>query len=113
MKFGIGQSVTRKEDARFLTGRGAYVEDIVEPKALHAHVVRSPVAHARLKAVDTGAASVADGVVAVLTGADSRSDAVGGIACHTGRESCYYLKLENGQWVENDPVLKNPDEIYS
>ncbi len=37
---------------------------------------------------------------------------LGGIACHTGRESCYYLKLENGQWIENEPVLKSPDEIY-
>ena len=36
----------------------------------------------------------------------------GGIACHTGRESCFFSKLENGQWVETDTVLKNPDEIY-
>jgi phosphoribosyl-AMP cyclohydrolase len=38
---------------------------------------------------------------------------LGGIACHTGRESCYYQKLEDGQWVENEPVLKDPKEIYS
>ena len=37
---------------------------------------------------------------------------LGGIACHTGRESCYYLKLEDDQWVENEPVLKSPDDIY-
>ncbi len=36
----------------------------------------------------------------------------GGIACHTGRESCFYSRLENGQWTETDAVLKNPDEIY-
>ncbi|MFH2134966.1 MAG: phosphoribosyl-AMP cyclohydrolase [Pseudomonadota bacterium] len=36
----------------------------------------------------------------------------GGIACHTGRESCFYSKLENGAWKETDEVLKNPDEIY-
>lgn len=36
----------------------------------------------------------------------------GGIACHTGRESCFYNRLEHGQWVEVDAVLKNPDEIY-
>jgi len=36
----------------------------------------------------------------------------GGIACHTGRASCFYSKLENGQWVATDAVLKNPDEIY-
>lgn len=37
---------------------------------------------------------------------------VGGIACHTGRESCFFSVLQNGQWVDTDPVLKNPDEIY-
>ncbi len=36
----------------------------------------------------------------------------GGIACHTGRESCFFSKLENGAWTEVDAVLKNPDEIY-
>jgi phosphoribosyl-AMP cyclohydrolase len=36
----------------------------------------------------------------------------GGIACHTGRASCFYSKLDNGRWVETDAVLKNPDEIY-
>ena len=36
----------------------------------------------------------------------------GGIACHTGRVSCFFSKLENGSWVETDAVLKNPDEIY-
>ena len=37
---------------------------------------------------------------------------LGGIACHTGRESCFYSRLENGQWVEVDAVLKSPWEIY-
>ena len=36
----------------------------------------------------------------------------GGIACHTGRQSCFYSRLDNGQWLAVDPVLKNPDEIY-
>ncbi len=39
-------------------------------------------------------------------------DQLGGIACHTGRESCFYSKLENDAWVETDPVLKAPEEIY-
>ena len=37
---------------------------------------------------------------------------VGGIACHTGRESCFYRRLENGDWVSTDPVVKDPQEIY-
>ena len=37
---------------------------------------------------------------------------VGGIACHTGRERCFYLQLRDGKWVETDPVLKDPKEMY-
>ncbi len=37
---------------------------------------------------------------------------VGGIACHTGRVSCFFSRLENGQWLETDAVIKNPDDIY-
>jgi len=36
----------------------------------------------------------------------------GGIACHTGRESCFFSKLENGEWIETDAVIKNPEDIY-
>jgi phosphoribosyl-AMP cyclohydrolase len=42
-----------------------------------------------------------------------RVEQVGGIACHTGHARCFYLKLENGRWVETDPVLKDPAEIYA
>ena len=38
---------------------------------------------------------------------------LGGIACHTGRHHCFYLRLENNEWVNADPVLKDPKEIYS
>jgi phosphoribosyl-AMP cyclohydrolase len=41
-----------------------------------------------------------------------RVEQVGGIACHTGRESCFFRKLENGRWVATDPVLKDPAAIY-
>jgi len=41
-----------------------------------------------------------------------RVEQVGGIACHTGRESCFFRKLENGRWVSTDPVLKDPALIY-
>jgi phosphoribosyl-AMP cyclohydrolase len=41
-----------------------------------------------------------------------RVQQAGGIACHTGRESCFYRKLENGEWVTTDPVLRNPAEMY-
>jgi phosphoribosyl-AMP cyclohydrolase len=41
-----------------------------------------------------------------------RVEQVGGIACHTGRHNCFFQKLDNGQWVVTDPVLKDPKEIY-
>jgi phosphoribosyl-AMP cyclohydrolase len=41
-----------------------------------------------------------------------RVDQAGGITCHTGRESCFFRKLENGRWVTTDPVLKDPADIY-
>jgi len=41
-----------------------------------------------------------------------RIEQQGGIACHTGRESCFFSRLENGKWIETDAVLKNPEDIY-
>ena len=41
-----------------------------------------------------------------------RVEQIGGIACHTGRESCFYRVYADGQWVETDPVLKDPSDIY-
>lgn len=48
-----------------------------------------------------------DGDVLLLT-----IEQVGGIACHTGRESCFYRELQQGAWQETDPVIKNPNDIY-
>src|ERR1700730_8249443 len=74
MRFGIGQPVTRKEDARFLTGRGRYVADIDFVRQAHAVLVFSPHAHARIRAVDKAAAEQMPGVLAVLTGEDWAAD---------------------------------------
>lgn len=65
---GIGHSVRRKEDSRFIQGRGNYLDDIVLPGMLHMAILRSPVAHARLRSIDTTAAQALPGVVAVVTG---------------------------------------------
>jgi len=66
----IGRPVKRKEDARLLTGKTNWVDNIQLPGTLYVHYVRSSVAHARIVRVDTSAAAAADGVVAVYTGAD-------------------------------------------
>src|SRR6059036_1717369 len=65
---GIGASVKRKEDPRFLRGRGNYVDDVVLPGMLHMDIVRSPFAHAKIKAIKTEAALKVPGVLAVITG---------------------------------------------
>ncbi|HKX75677.1 MAG TPA: aerobic carbon-monoxide dehydrogenase large subunit, partial [Acidimicrobiia bacterium] len=65
---GIGHSVRRKEDARFIQGRGNYLDDIVLPGMLHMAILRSPIAHGRIRSVDTSAAAALPGVVAVVTG---------------------------------------------
>ncbi len=75
---GIGAAVRRKEDPRFLTGRGKYTDDINRPGQLFAVLVRSPEAHATIASVNTTAAVAAPGVVAVFTGADLAADEVGG-----------------------------------
>ncbi|WP_137124317.1 xanthine dehydrogenase family protein molybdopterin-binding subunit [Roseomonas sp. HF4] len=78
---GIGASVRRKEDFRFLQGRGAYTDDFNRQGQLHAWILRSPHAHARIKGVDTAAAAKMPGVVAVYTGADMARDNLGGLPC--------------------------------
>ena len=65
---GVGHSVKRKEDARFIRGKGQYFDDITLPGMLHMEILRSPYAHARLRSIDTSAAAALPGVVAVVTG---------------------------------------------
>jgi carbon-monoxide dehydrogenase large subunit len=69
-KFGKGQSATRVEDTRFLTGAGRYIDDIAPKTAWFAHFLRSPVAHADITTLDVDEARQAPGVKAVLTLAD-------------------------------------------
>ena len=78
---GIGASVKRKEDHRFLSGRGNYTDDINRPGQLHAVIRRSDRPHAKLLGVNTAAAAAAPGVVAVYTGADLDADGIGGVPC--------------------------------
>jgi carbon-monoxide dehydrogenase large subunit len=66
---GIGHSVKRVEDDRFVAGQGHYLDDHTLPGMLHMAILRSPVAHARIRSIDTSAAEAMDGVVAVVTGA--------------------------------------------
>ena len=76
---GIGAAVRRKEDFRFLSGRGNYTDDINRPGQTHAFILRSPHAHAAINGIDTAAAKAMPGVLAVFTSADMAG--IGGIPC--------------------------------
>ncbi|PCH82549.1 MAG: carbon monoxide dehydrogenase [Hyphomicrobiales bacterium] len=78
---GLGARVLRKEDKRFITGRGRYTDDYDLKDTTYAAFVRSPHAHARIKNIDASAAEAAPGVVAVLTGKQLTDDKIGGMIC--------------------------------
>ena len=78
-QFGWGQPVRRKEDPRLLTGRGRFVADRRIAGECHAFILRSPHAHAELRAIDAAAAREAPGVIAVLSGQELAADGIGGI----------------------------------
>ncbi len=77
----FGQSVTRKEDRRFITGRGRYTDDLNLEGQTYAAFVRSPHPHARIKGFDTAEALAAPGVIAVFTGADFATSGLGPLQC--------------------------------
>ena len=78
---GIGAAVRRKEDQRFITGRGNYTADVNRPGQAHAYFLRSPHAHARIRSIDSKAAAALPGVLAVLTGAELAADKIGNLIC--------------------------------
>jgi carbon-monoxide dehydrogenase large subunit len=78
---GIGARVQRKEDKRFITGLGRFVDDMVVPGMKHAAFVRSPHAHADIVSIDTAAAKNMPGVIDVLTGPDLKADGIGNLIC--------------------------------
>jgi carbon-monoxide dehydrogenase large subunit len=67
---GMGHSIKRKEDSRFIQGKGNYVDDVHLPGMVYGHMVRSPYAHARLKSINTEKAKQLPGVLAIITGED-------------------------------------------
>ncbi|MYB53024.1 MAG: xanthine dehydrogenase family protein molybdopterin-binding subunit, partial [Acidobacteriia bacterium] len=70
----FGSGIRRREDPRLITGNASYTDDITLPGMLHAALLRSPYAHARINGIDTAQASEAPGVVAVYTGADTEGE---------------------------------------
>src|SRR5260370_1624358 len=66
----VGRSLLRREDRRLLTGQGQFIADLVLPRMLHAFLVRSPVAHARIRSVELSRAGAAPGVALAFNGTD-------------------------------------------
>jgi len=83
-EFAIGQSVTRFEDPRLLKGGGRYVGDMVLPGMVFGHVLRSPHAHAHIRAINASRVSKAPGVLAILTGGDWHSSGWGDLPVPSG-----------------------------
>lgn len=95
---GIGARVTRKEDKRFITGAGRYVDDMVVPGMKHAVFVRSPHAHAQIKKIDVKQAQAMPGVIAVLTGKELKADGIGNLICGWMIHSKDGSPMKMGAW---------------
>ena len=78
---GIGSDVKRREDFRFLKGVGRYTDDVTLPKQTEMYLLRSGVAHANIKNIDTSKAKGAPGVLAVYTHDDLAANGGGGVPC--------------------------------
>lgn len=95
---GIGARVARKEDKRFLTGKGRYTDDMVVPGMKYAAFVRSPHAHAKIKSIDASAAEKMPGVIAVLNGQQMLDDGIGNLICGWMIHSKDGSPMKMGAW---------------
>ena len=95
---GIGARVARKEDKRFITGAGRYVDDMVVPGMKHAAFVRSPHAHAEIKKIDVKKAQAMPGVIGVLTGKELKADGIGNLICGWMIHSKDGSPMKMGAW---------------
>jgi carbon-monoxide dehydrogenase large subunit len=102
---GIGASIARKEDRRFITGRGRYTDDIKVMGMTHAHFVRSPHAHAKVRSIDVSAAKAMPGVVDVLTGQQLVDDKIGNLICGWAVTSKDGTPMKMGAWPAMAPEV--------
>jgi carbon-monoxide dehydrogenase large subunit len=98
MSEGIGARVKRKEDKRFITGKGRYTDDIRMENQAYAAFVRSPHAHARVTGIDRAAAEAMEGVIAVLTGPELVADKIGNLICGWAVTSKDGSGMKMGPW---------------
>ena len=95
---GIGARVARKEDKRFLTGKGRYTDDMVVPGMKFAYFIRSPHAHATIKGIDASSAKAMPGVIDVLDGKQLLADGIGNLICGWMIHSKDGSPMKMGAW---------------
>src|SRR3981189_2318982 len=100
---GFGAGVGRKEERRFISGKGRYVDDIKLMGLTHAHFIRSPHAHAKVKSIDSSTAMKMPGVVGVLTGQQIVDDKVGNLICGWAITSKDGSPMKMGAWPAMAP----------
>jgi carbon-monoxide dehydrogenase large subunit len=105
MSEGIGARVVRKEDKRFITGKGKYTDDVRLHGMTYASFVRSPHAHARIKSIDVTAAKAMPGVVDVLTGQQIVDDKIGNLICGWMIHSKDGTPMKMGAWPAMAPEI--------
>jgi len=97
----VGRSLSRREDHRLLTGQGQFVADLVLPRMLHAVMVRSPVAHARIRSIDLSLSVAAPGVVCALSGAELARLLP---RCPRGSSRCTQMGLAHPTSISDSPA---------
>src|SRR3984957_5195636 len=100
---GIGASVVRKEDRRFITDKSPHDPGITVLGMTHAHFIRSPHAHAKVKSIDSSAAMAMPGVVGVLTGQQIVDDKIGNLICGWAITSKDGTPMKMGAWPAMAP----------
>jgi carbon-monoxide dehydrogenase large subunit len=105
MTEGIGARLVRKEDKRFITGKGKYTDDVRLHGMTYASFVRSPHAHAKIKSIDVAAAKAMPGVVDVLTGQQIVDDKVGNLICGWMIHSKDGSPMKMGAWPAMAPEI--------
>ncbi len=104
----IGQRIPRKEDLRFITGRGQYTDDVNVPNQTRGYFVRTPIAHGNIRSINTSAAENSAGVVAVITGKDLAEDGLGPLPCG------WAITNKDGSdfQVPDHPAIANDKVVY-
>ena len=102
-----GQPFKRLEDPRLVTGQGSYVDDIQLPGMLHAAVLRSPVAHARIRSIDVSAALELPGVISVVVG-----DEIKGVLKDVPAGRALYEHIVDELRAPEHPVLATEKVVY-